>query len=79
MVVHRWTSVERAHRNALMTQLLSPAEVAARLAVRRSKLFLLAKRADFPRPVRLGARTVRFVEDEVDAWIAARAVEDREG
>ncbi|GHU18710.1 prophage regulatory protein AlpA [Betaproteobacteria bacterium] len=31
----------------------------------------------FPRPIRLGARAVGWVEAEIDAWIAAKIQESR--
>jgi len=29
----------------------------------------------FPKPVKIGARSIAFVASEIDAWIAARAAE----
>lgn len=39
-----------------------------------------SKRYDptFPRPIRLGVRSVGWLESEIDAWIACRAQESRE-
>jgi prophage regulatory protein len=33
----------------------------------------LVKRGQFPRPIKLGYSTKRWVESEIDAWIAERA------
>ncbi len=33
----------------------------------------------FPEPIKIGARAVAWVEDEVDAWIEARIAASRSG
>jgi prophage regulatory protein len=33
----------------------------------------LERRGDFPKRVRLGARKYGYIEDEIDAWLKARA------
>ena len=33
----------------------------------------------FPRPIRLGAKSVGWIEHEVDAWIAAQIQKSRKG
>jgi len=49
--------------------------VEQRTGYRKSKLYQLIAAGAFPQPVRPGARAIRFVADEVDAWIAARIAE----
>jgi prophage regulatory protein len=56
------------------TSLLPLAIVEQRTGYRKSKLYDLLKVGSFPRPVRDG-RTIRFVEREVDQWVAARIAE----
>ncbi len=34
---------------------------------------------DFPEPIKIGARAVAWVEEEVDAWIEARIEASRSG
>jgi prophage regulatory protein len=38
-----------------------------------STLYKAMERDGFPRPISIGARSVGWLEDEVDAWIEARA------
>ncbi|MGV3491355.1 MAG: helix-turn-helix transcriptional regulator [Devosia sp.] len=58
-------------------QLLTADDVAKRLRVSRRAFFALrARTIDFPRAVRLGARTVRYKESDVDEWVASRVEED---
>lgn len=54
--------------------LLTAAEVCARLSIARSTLYELMK-ADptFPRPLKLGAKAIRFRASDVAAWIDAQA------
>lgn len=56
------------------TNLLPLALVEQRTGYRKSKLYDLLKVGGFPRPVRDG-RTIRFVEREVDQWVADRIAE----
>ncbi len=41
---------------------------------RKSKLYDLLKQGTFPQPVRIG-RSIKFVEAEIGAWVAARIAE----
>jgi len=61
-------------------------QVEARVGLSRSSVYARLrfnpKRPDdydptFPRPVRLGARAVGWVESEIDAWLAARIERSR--
>jgi prophage regulatory protein len=38
----------------------------------RSTIYLRLAEGKFPRPVNLGARSIGFVESEIDDWIAER-------
>ena len=57
-------------------QLLSKKECAARLGIHAESVMRLVRAHRFPAPVRLGGEgptnRVRFVEAEVDAWLAQR-------
>ena len=53
------------------TSLLPLAVVEQRTGYRKSTIYDLLKVGGFPRPVRDG-RTIRFVEREVDQWVADR-------
>ena len=61
-----------------MTALLKPDEVAKRLGISRRTLFSMLERKMFVQPVYLGARTMRFPDNEVEDWIMAR-LEGRSG
>lgn len=58
--------------------LLPVAEVTRRLGVSRSTIYNWLNRdsplhrSDFPRPVRVGLRAVRWRSDEIAEWIASR-------
>ena len=45
-------------------------DVIARTALSRSHIYNLIGREQFPAPRKLGARCSRWIESEVDAWIA---------
>ncbi|WP_307637782.1 helix-turn-helix transcriptional regulator [Variovorax boronicumulans] len=57
--------------NHLQDALLRKPEVLRRTGLSNSSLYLLMAQGGFPRPVRLGPRTVRWVEREVQAFIEA--------
>ena len=52
-------------------------ETAARVGYHPEHVMRLVREGRFPRPVRIGPRSVAFVEDEVEAWMAER-VEERD-
>ena len=45
-------------------------QVEVRTGLPRSSLYDRIKRGDFPAPIPLGARSVGWLEHEVDAWLA---------
>lgn len=47
-------------------------DVKARTGLSRSTIYLRLAAGNFPRPVSLGARSIGFVESEIDDWIAER-------
>lgn len=58
-----------------MTPLLSKRQVAAMTGFHPEHLMRLVRQGKFPKPIKFGPSTncaVRFVETEVDAWIADR-------
>lgn len=50
-------------------RLLPLAEVENRVGLRKTAIYERMNRNEFPKPVTLGT-TVRWVESEIDAWIA---------
>ena len=55
-----------------MTQLLTLREVMQMTALSRSAVYVLMGTAQFPQPIRIGRRAVRWVEQEVLDFIASR-------
>jgi prophage regulatory protein len=47
-------------------------DVVKKTKVSRAAVYAMIARGEFPRPVRLGRRSVGWRVDDVDAWIAAR-------
>lgn len=56
-------------------RLLRRKEVEDRVGLARSTIYEMMSKGQFPKPVKLGLRAVRWREDDVDAWIAARIAE----
>ena len=59
------------------TRFLRLREVLERTGLSRSTIYVRLDQGRFPRPVSLGDRAVRWVEVEVDEWIAERIAESR--
>lgn len=47
-------------------------DVKVRTGLSRSTIYSLLSRNSFPHPVSLGARSIGFVESEIDDWITKR-------
>lgn len=52
-------------------------EVKARTGLSRSTIYLKMSEGSFPEPISLGARSVGWIESEIDAWIAQRIEQSR--
>lgn len=52
-------------------RLLSEKEVEQKTGLKHSARYERMKRGDFPQPVRISSRCVRWYEHEIDAWIAS--------
>ncbi len=59
-------------RSAVSVILLKRPEVEAMTALSRSALYEAMARGDFPRPIRIGPRGVRWIAAEIQEWIALR-------
>lgn len=46
--------------------------VIARTGLRKSQLYAMAGRGEFPKPLKIGAHATAWVESEVRQWIEAR-------
>lgn len=61
-----------------MTQaILRRKKVEAKTGFPRSTLYLKIAQGEFPKPIKIGARAVGWLESDVDAWIEQRIVESR--
>ena len=57
---------------AAVPRLLTLRDVTAATALSRSAVYALMAESRFPKPIRIGARAVRWVEQEVRDFIASR-------
>ncbi|MCL7404909.1 AlpA family phage regulatory protein [Paradonghicola geojensis] len=55
-----------------MTELERLPSVVQRTTLSRSHLYALMKEGKFPKPIKLGARSVGWRVEDVEAWIATR-------
>ena len=53
-------------------RLIPMSVVLDRVCMSRTQLYRLINAGEFPKPVRIGRLRVAFLEEEVNAWIAAR-------
>lgn len=54
-------------------QILRLPEVSRLTGLPRSTLYLYIKNNQFPKPIKLGVRSVGWVSDEVEHWLHVRA------
>lgn len=47
-------------------------ETTARTKLSRTSIYKLINHSDFPKPIKLGTKCLRFAADEVDAWMESR-------
>lgn len=52
-------------------KLLNLPAVTEKVGLKKSAIYARIKNGTFPQPVRLGTRSIAFVEDEVEQWINA--------
>ncbi len=55
-----------------MSNLLTRKQVSARCQLARTTVYRLMRSGEFPEPVRVGVRAVRWREAEIDEWLASR-------
>lgn len=51
--------------------------VRSRVGYSRSSIYSRVADGSFPKPVRLGARAIGWLESDIDEWIASRVEESR--
>ena len=59
------------------TRVLRLPQVQARTGLSRSTIYMRVAQGSFPKPVRLGARAIGWIESEVDAWIREQIAASR--
>ena len=53
-------------------RLLTRHEVEERVGLKRSSIYRLMRDDDFPEPIKVGIRAVRWLETEINSWLASR-------
>ncbi len=61
-----------ANTNQEKLSILRRKQVEKRTGLSRSTIYLRIQEGAFPRPIKLGARAVGWLENEIEAWLAAR-------
>ena len=61
-----------ANTNQKKLSILRRKMVEKRTGLSRSTIYLRIQEGTFPRPIKLGARAVGWVENEIEAWLAER-------
>lgn len=60
-----------------MSKLIRLPEVLYRTGYSKPWIYRLIKQNKFPKQVKIGTRSIAFVESEVDEWIASKIAESR--
>ena len=63
----------------MQTKILRLPEVVTRTGLSRSTIYLKLSANDFPQSIKLGERSIGFIEAEVESWINERVAESRGG
>ncbi len=61
-----------ANTNQEKLSILRRKQVEKRTGLSRSTIYLRIQEGAFPRPIKLGARAVGWLENEIEAWLATR-------
>ena len=61
-----------SNRKSEPTHLLRRREVEARTGVSRTTIYEWVRTGHFPRPIAIGARSLRWREQDIERWISAR-------
>ena len=61
-----------ANTNQEKLSILRRKQVEKRTGLSRSTIYLRIQEGTFPRPIKLGARAVGWLENEIEAWLAER-------
>ncbi len=58
-----------------MQTVLRLPQVVERTGVSRTRIYEMMEAGRFPKPIKIGARAIAFIADEVDGWVADRMAE----
>ena len=72
MTTNRPSNPRRQTAGTAVPRLLTLRDVTAMTALSRSAVYALMAESRFPKPIRIGSRAVRWVEQEVLDFIASR-------
>ena len=61
-----------ANKNREKHIILRRKQVEDRISLSRSTIYLNIKNGTFPKPIKLGARAVGWLESEIEKWLADR-------
>ncbi|MBA4711158.1 MULTISPECIES: AlpA family transcriptional regulator [Citrobacter] len=61
----------------MSNNLLRMPEIMRRTGYGKAWIYRLISQGKFPRPIKIGSRSIAFVESEVDDWINQRIEESR--
>ena len=67
----------RASGHKMSCTILRLPEVKGRVGLSGSSIYLAMSNGTFPRPISLGARSVGWLESEVEAWLSGRIEQTR--
>lgn len=59
-------------RCQMIKKLLTRAEVETRVGLTCSSIYRLMRSGEFPSPIKVGPRAVRWPSNEIEAWLAGR-------
>ena len=62
-----------------MMSLLTRRQVETRCQLARTTIYRLMRLGQFPEPIRVGVRAVRWREDDIAAWLESRPVSHGDG
>ena len=63
---------ENARMNTTLPKLLRRREVEAEIGLSRTTIYRLMAEGNFPRPIRVGPKAVRWPRAEIEVWLQGR-------
>lgn len=76
LLVHQRHGEEVNMKNSNIRLIRMP-EVLSKTGFKKSWIYLLISNNSFPKPIKMGARAIAFVEAEIDEWVEDRINEYR--